>query len=207
MNRKDLIIDSLLLILVLGLGIIIFLEWDTLVLSLRGKGLSSVPDDNQRTVLEIETPEPTLTPVRIVDQPSQNPPTDFQLENLDGETISLSDFRGTPVLVNFWATWCPPCRAEMPLIQSYSDQYYPDLIVLAVNVGEDEATVRGFVEEFQLNLIVLLDREEKVVNQYLIRGYPTSLFIDHRGVIQAMHIGELDNTLLAGYLREIGVGE
>jgi thiol-disulfide isomerase/thioredoxin len=131
----------------------------------------------------------------------------WQLTSLDGEVVSLSDFKGKPVLVNFWATWCPPCLAEMPLIQEYADRYKNDLVVLAINAGEDEIVVREFVTLHDLALIFLLDPANVASAQHRIYGYPTTLFFDADGILQATHIGELDQGLIERNLAKIGIGE
>ena len=117
---------------------------------------------------------------------------DFQLNNLDGQLVSLSDFRGKPVLVNFWATWCPPCRAEMPLIQNtFTDKKWAGegLVVLAIDIGESPPTVREFVKNYGLTFPVLLDIARDVSLEYYVRGIPTTFFIDREGIIQDMRIG------------------
>jgi len=117
---------------------------------------------------------------------------DFTLTNLDGESVSLRDYRGNPVLLNFWATWCGPCRFEMPFIQEvYED---PDwqatgLVILAVNIGESRAEAEGFMKNNGLTFPVLLDSSSSVGRTYNIRSIPTTLFIDKDGIIQHIDIG------------------
>ena len=132
---------------------------------------------------------------------------DFKLPNLAGQTVAVSDFKGKVVMVNFWASWCAPCRDEMPLIQKFADLYEQDMVVLAVNAGEDEATVRQFIDEFGLDFAILLDPPNIVANLYRVYAYPTTMFIDRDGVWQATHIGELNDVLLTRYLTEIGLEE
>ena len=117
---------------------------------------------------------------------------DFQLQNLDGQAVSLNDLRGKPVMVNFWATWCGPCRDEMPLIQEiFEDKEWSDkgLVILAVDIGESLSTVKEFVESYGLSFQVLLDSEQGVAKNYNIRGIPATFFIDKDGIIQDMQIG------------------
>jgi len=124
-----------------------------------------------------------------------NQAPDFQLNNLDGQSISLSDLRGKPVFINFWATWCPPCRSEMPYIQEiYEEWSGKGLVVLAINIGESPSQVEEFLESQDLSLPVLLDTRGKVTQKYNIQIYgkyilPTSFFIDKDGVIQTKIIG------------------
>jgi len=115
---------------------------------------------------------------------------DFQLPNLEGQAMSLSDFRGKPVLVNFWATWCPPCRAEMPYLQQvYEEWSYKGLVVLAINIGESPPTVKDFIQSGNFSFPVLLDINQDIALEYNIRGIPTTFLIDKDGIIQAIKVG------------------
>jgi peroxiredoxin len=129
---------------------------------------------------------------------------DFQLDNLDGQSVSLSDSRGRPVLVNFWASWCPPCRSEMPFIQDiFTDKKWAEegLVVLAIDIGESPSTVREFVKKEGLTFPVLLDIARDVFIEYYVRTIPTTFFIDREGIIRAIKIGafsdlpEIEKTL------------
>ncbi len=115
---------------------------------------------------------------------------DFTLETRDGETISLSDLRGQVVLVNFWATWCPPCRAEMPAIQQVYDRYRDQgFTVLAVDVAEGDAQVTAFADERGLSFPILMDRDATVSNRYQVRAMPSTFFVDRSGVIHEVTLG------------------
>jgi cytochrome c biogenesis protein CcmG/thiol:disulfide interchange protein DsbE len=128
---------------------------------------------------------------------------EFVLENLLGEQTSLSDFRGQVVLINFWATWCLPCRLEMPTIQQrYNDGGFA---VLAVDFNEDAERVQAFVDELEIDLPILLDPGGRVQELYRVRGYPTSFFVDEVGVIRFFHIGEMTQEILDDYLTQMGV--
>lgn len=141
------------------------------------------------------------------DESENEPAPEFTLQKLDGEWVALSDFRGKAVLINFWATWCPPCREEMPLIQAVAEQYPQDLVILAINAGEHEDDVRRYVEAHDFDMVFLLDPENSAATAYTVRGFPTSFFVDTEGVLQGTYIGELDETLLTAYLGKIGIGE
>mgnify|MGYP001106438296 CR=1 FL=1 len=118
------------------------------------------------------------------------PAPDFELQSLDGQTISLSDLRGKPVLLNFWATWCLPCRGEMPYLQQvYEEWSGRGLMLLAIDVGESRARVRQFMQDNSLSLPVLLDTRESVAARYGITAYPTTFFIDKEGIIREKIIG------------------
>ena len=117
---------------------------------------------------------------------------DFQLLSLDGQTINLSDFRGKPVLLNFWASWCGPCEFEMPFLQEiYEDEEWSQkgLVMLAVDIGEPPARVKDFMERLGLSFTVLLDIDQDVALKYNIRAIPTTFFIDKDGIIQETKIG------------------
>ena len=115
---------------------------------------------------------------------------DFELANLDGQSISLSAFRGKPVLLNFWASWCGPCRLEMPFIQQiYEEWSDKGLVVLTVNLQEDPDRVKEFVESLDLSFPVLLATNQEVPLAYNIRGIPATFFIDKNGIIQDIKIG------------------
>jgi len=119
---------------------------------------------------------------------------DFQLQSLDGQTVSLGDLRGEPVLINFWATWCPPCRSEMPYIQEvYEEWVNRGLVVLAINIGESSSKVEEFRQSHGLSFAVLLDTKQDVAQRYNITGIPTTFFIDKDGIIQDKIIGAFQN--------------
>lgn len=110
---------------------------------------------------------------------------DFRLADLDGKQQSLSQYRGKVVLVNFWATWCKPCTTEMPAMQAMYDKLRDKgFVVLAVNELEDEAKVRDHIKQHGHTFPVLMDRDNKVANQFGVFGLPVSVFIDEKGVVQ-----------------------
>jgi cytochrome c biogenesis protein CcmG, thiol:disulfide interchange protein DsbE len=130
---------------------------------------------------------------------------DFSLLDLSGHTFQLSQMRGKPVLINFFATYCEPCRDEMPLIQSTAQRYPNDLIVTAIDFQEPESQVRFFAGDFLLTFRVLLDTNGKVAESYQVQAFPMSYFIDSNGVVQAIQVGGLTQETLNQYLRKIGV--
>lgn len=117
---------------------------------------------------------------------------EFKLKTLDGETKQLSDYRGKVVFMNFWGSWCPPCRAEMPDLEKLHNE--TDVVVLGVNLTGGESkkhNIQAFVDEFGLTFPILLDEDLKVAERYSIKPIPTSYLIDADGVIQNMAFGPL----------------
>ena len=113
------------------------------------------------------------------------PAGEFSLTDLEGKTHSLSEYRGKVVLLNFWATWCKPCTTEMPAMQACYDKLRDKgFVVLAVNELEDEAKVREHIKQYGHTFTVLMDRNNKVANQFGVFGLPVSVFIDEQGVIR-----------------------
>jgi peroxiredoxin len=117
---------------------------------------------------------------------------DFTLDLLGGGQLALSDLRGKVVMVNLWASWCPPCRAEMPTIEKVYQAFQAQgLVVLGVNTTfqDSESDVAAFVEEFGLTFPIPLDREGGVSQRYQMRGLPSTFFIDRQGIIRTVVIG------------------
>ena len=110
---------------------------------------------------------------------------DFALVGLDGKERRLSQYRGKVVLMNFWATWCKPCTTEMPAMQTTYDKLREKgFVVLAINELEDEAKVREHIQQYGHTFPVLMDRDNKIANQFGVFGLPVSVFIDEKGVVQ-----------------------
>ena len=110
---------------------------------------------------------------------------DFQLTDLDGKPQSLGRYRGKIVLLNFWATWCKPCTTEMPAMQAVYDKLRDKgFVVLAINELEDDAKVREHIKTYGHTFTVLMDRDNKVANQFGVFGLPVSVFIDQQGRVQ-----------------------
>ena len=129
-------------------------------------------------------------------------PPDFALVLPDGRHTSLRGLYGQPVVINFWATWCGPCRREMPELMRAADED-PNLVMLAVNVQETVETVQPFAEEFRMNTPVALDPEGLLQDVYGVRGLPTSFFVDKEGRVAAVYPGSLTPEALAERLDAI----
>ena len=110
---------------------------------------------------------------------------DFQLVDLNGDTHHLSQYRGQVVLLNFWATWCKPCTTEMPAMQATYDRLRNrGFVVLAINELEDDAKVQQHITQYGHTFPVLMDRDNKVANQFGVFGLPVSVFLDEQGVVR-----------------------
>jgi peroxiredoxin len=117
---------------------------------------------------------------------------EFELHGTDGKTYTLSDFRGYAVLVNLWTSWCPPCRAEMPAIETVYQEYKEKgFVVLAVNVTnqDDPAAISPFLDQYGISFPDLLDESGSVSRLFQLQNLPSSYFIDRRGIIREVVIG------------------
>ena len=133
---------------------------------------------------------------------------DFLLQTLDGQTLRLSDLRGRPLIVNFWATWCGPCRVEMPeLVQTHLDYGAQGLTILAVNEREAPERIQPFVDEFGLPFPILLDKRGEVGSTWRIggslQGLPSSYFVDREGIVRKVVLGQLTSRNLSDGLASI----
>ncbi len=121
----------------------------------------------------------------------------FELKTLSGETVQLSDYRGEKIMLNFWATWCPPCRAEMPDMEKFYNN--EDVKILAVNLTnteESQDAVKKFKKEFGLSFPILMDEKLAVANKYQIQPIPTSYMIDSNGKIQHIALGAMNYEMM-----------
>lgn len=116
----------------------------------------------------------------------------LELRSLDGKTRTLADHRGKVVLLNFWATWCEPCREEMPAIQKLQERYAGRLAVVAVNFGEGEPRIRDFLKRVPVDFEMLLDTEQRSPKAWGVRILPTSFLIGPDGQITQRVVGEYD---------------
>ncbi|MFC1945785.1 peroxiredoxin family protein [Chloroflexota bacterium] len=136
---------------------------------------------------------------------------DFALPDLNGSMVTLGGLRGRPVLLNFWASWCGPCRGEMPYLQAVSEDtnwQAQGLAVIAVNLGEGRETAAEFIEVHSYSFTTLIDTEGLAGQAYNIRNIPATFFIDENGIIKGMHIGpfsskaEIDQRLINTILKD-----
>ena len=133
-----------------------------------------------------------------------HPAPALSLPQLEGELLTLADLRGQPVVLNFWASWCGPCRAEMPELQRLSDRLGPaGLVVLGVNQGETAAAVADYRAELAVDFPTLLDQRLGASREYGVNSLPTTFFIDREGVIRRLFIGPMTDAVLADNLKSI----
>ncbi|MEB3102427.1 peroxiredoxin family protein [Ferviditalea candida] len=131
----------------------------------------------------------------------------FKLSKLDGEAVSLSDLKGKKVILNFWATWCPPCQMEMPHMEKIYKEYEKQgVVVLGVNLTfteQDPAKVPVFVQDYGLSFPIALDKKGEVSDLYAVVGYPTTYIIDSRGVISKRYQGAINYDIMRSALAGI----
>src|SRR5262245_6416761 len=176
----------------LGLGLILFY------------GIPAWPAGGQPFRAPVTPGGPTLTPApaAVVGAPAP----DFTLKNLSGNSVTLSNLKGQVVLINFWATWCGPCRVEMPAIQRRYDAFKDQgLAVLAVNFDEPITDVSAFARSLNLTFTVLLDPDGVVNDLYHVGGYPSTFIVDRSGMITKLHIGLMTEKQLDNYLAGLGL--
>ncbi len=178
------------ILLILGSGLLIGLAIGAVVFF----GFPAAPSTAN------ETATPGGEPAPIVGAPAP----DFTLTNLKGQPVTLSSFKSRPALINFWATWCGPCRTEMPAIEAAYQKYKGEgLVVLAVDFDEPRDVVAEFTNALGLTFEILLDPGATVNDTYRVRNYPTSFFVSRDGTIAAFQIGAMTEAQLFENLAKI----
>jgi peroxiredoxin len=128
----------------------------------------------------------------------------FIAPDLSGNVVTLADYRGRPVIINFWATWCPPCRVEMPELQAAYEEYQDEgLVILAVDFQESAETVsRFFYDQMGLTFTPLLDENGRIAQQYGVSNFPTTYFVGPDGAVTAVHFGMMTRSQIDDYLAQ-----
>lgn len=171
-----------------GLGLVILAV--VLILSLSQAGSQAATQELSTTPAEVNYPAPELA-----------------LENLNGQLESLADFRNQVVLVNNWATWCPPCKAEMPtLVAFYNDHAAEGLMIIAIEAGEPKEQVQQFAEQFKMPFAVWLDPEHKALEAFNNGSLPNSYVIDRSGTVRLAWTGEITRAMLEKYVTPLLAG-
>jgi peroxiredoxin len=132
------------------------------------------------------------------------PAPDFSATTLDGKQIRLSDLKGSTVAISFWASWCIPCKTELPELQKAALRYSNmQLIILAVNAGEPESVARAFISSFNASFPVLLDPDKTIVDLYHVSPLPITFWIDSKGIVKMEQLGPLDQDLIDRYMAQL----
>jgi thiol-disulfide isomerase/thioredoxin len=158
---------------------------------------------------EVRTPDITLSPANVdlttagasgfsVGLKEGNLAPDFEFSSFEGERMRLSELRGRPVLLNFWATWCGPCRVELPDMQDLLRRHEgQNFAIVAMNNGESFKSADRFLKKLEVRLTAFgYDPQQDVARRYAVQGLPTSYFIDSRGIIVKVVAGQLTKTLM-----------
>ncbi|OZM56287.1 hypothetical protein CIB95_12770 [Lottiidibacillus patelloidae] len=160
---------------------------------------STNPDENKNTAKE--NSDKLEVGIKI-----GNKAPDFTIENLEGETVSLSDYQGKKVILNMWATWCPPCRAEMPDMQRFYEKYANQGVeILAVNMTSQDtvSSIEEFKEELGLTFPILLDIHNEVGVTYRVLQIPSTWFINNDGVITNIALGAMNEEMMVKYIKQM----
>jgi thiol-disulfide isomerase/thioredoxin len=174
------------LVLVLGISWIVFSK--TLLNSVSASGGEAV----------------ILEPAPVAGHPAP----DFELVSTEGKTIRLSDFRGKPVILNFWATWCGPCRAEFPEFQKAAVDNADRLVIIGINntTADQPDLIPDFLREFGVTFPIVLDEKGETVKTYRILGLPTTVFIDSNGIVNEVFTGPLNKAYIESKISELNKG-
>ncbi len=127
----------------------------------------------------------------------------FTLSTTTGETASLSDYKGRPVVLNFWATWCPPCRAEIPHFQESSVKYNGRAVILGIDQGEPLPVVADFGSLLGVTYPLLLDTDSSVNRQYAVSALPTTIFVDGDGIVREVYSGIVNREVLEDRIEKL----
>jgi len=127
---------------------------------------------------------------------------DFALDTLNGERIRLNDLRGAHVIINFWATWCEPCRVEMPDLDALARQYAGELVVLGVNVRESSSLITTFLNDVPVSFPILVNPPDSVLTDYVVIGLPQTLLIDPEGIVIFRTFGPIERAAFIEVLND-----
>jgi peroxiredoxin len=164
--------------------------WSILLVSLALLGVGWIAVSKEPANPDLESSDLVEAPIAGYRAPQ------FTLSSTLGEEISLADYRGQPVVLNFWATWCPPCRAEVPHFQDASVKYNGQATILGIDQGEPLPIVADFASSFSLSYPLLLDPDSAVNRQYGVAALPTTVFVDSNGLVQEVYTGIVNKAVL-----------
>ncbi|MCM3568113.1 TlpA disulfide reductase family protein [Neobacillus mesonae] len=172
-----------------------------------GWGIYNYTSSPAQSQIEVQKSKPVNSKSVEIGFEEGNKAPDFGLQTLDGKNIKLSDMEGKKVILNFWATWCPPCKAEMPHMQEfYQEQKSHNVKILAVNLTtaeKDANNIAKFVKDYGLTFPILLDQNGEIGNSYQAFTIPTSYIIDTKGIIRKKIIGPMDKEMMTELINSI----
>ncbi|WP_430350570.1 TlpA family protein disulfide reductase [Thermoanaerobacterium thermosaccharolyticum] len=190
-NRNKNIILAVSIILVLILGISIYFL-NSFVMSNQSKSdsknVSGVNTADEK--IQVGTEKGDLAP-------------DFSLKDINGNTMTLSKLRGKKVILNFWATTCPYCKIEMPELNKFYQNHKKDVVLLAIDIGEEKSTVENYLEGKGYGFTILLDSDAKTAINYKVQFIPMSFFIDEKGIIRSISNGAMTYDEIEEYYQTI----
>lgn len=194
----------------IGLGIAVYVLWQGRPASAKPPPLTAVIITPSSSLLTPLVPTETilLAPPTPSTRLAQGVPApDFTLTTLDGQAnVGLSQFKGQPMLINFWASWCIPCRTETPALERANQKYHSEgLVILGINSAEQDTLkdANAFAEEFKVTYPLLWDATDQVLKNYAVLGLPTSVFINTTGLVQRIYIGGMSDEQIMEYAAEI----
>jgi peroxiredoxin len=194
---------GLMVVLMVGVGLLLPRWLPQPAFTQQTPNSTSMSQEPTPVILQQSAPSADSNSELAVGQPAP----DFTLKTLDGGEASLSKFRGRPVLINFWASWCPPCRLEMPdLVRAYEAHQDDGFVILAINLTFQDSLqeAQRFADEFNMSFPVLLDETGEVTTAlYRLYGLPTSVFVDRNGMISHIQIGPMTGAQIDEWVGEI----
>jgi thiol-disulfide isomerase/thioredoxin len=131
----------------------------------------------------------------------------FSLRDISGKMVNLDNYIGKVIIINFWATWCVPCKEEMPFLEEFSKKNSEDIVMIGIDIGDNVEDVKDFINEFHITYPILLDETGIVATAYHIVGYPTTYFIDATGIIRGKYVGLSTQRVFQQYLLPLGLNK
>ncbi len=172
------------LMFILGIGLVLIGLASLLILQGAKTGQASQSISNSVIPVAVNYPAPELS-----------------LQNVDGKSEALIDYRDQVVLVNNWATWCPPCKAEIPTLQAYYETHTMDgFVIIGIDAGEPQSEVLKFVQEHNMTYPVWFDLENTAMNAFKNQSLPSSFVIDRKGIVRLAWVGEISGEVLEKYV-------
>ena len=161
--------------------------------------VSTFSSDNNRNKVKLNNK------VSNVDIPSVDKAPDFALKSFDGKTVKLSDYKGKVVIIDFWATWCPPCRKGIPDLISIQNEYKNDVVIIGISLDSEKTLkdVPGFVKSYGINYPIVYGNEKVVTDYGGIQGIPTAFVVDKKGNIVDKHVGLVPKDTYISKIKEL----